>query len=150
LLNIFSRFVCAIVGHVPLPKTDSLATSEDQTSNADPNLYATARTPSIRTLQAGSGYNLGSVVSTSSLMTVNSPPFELQLKICCRCNTVYWQLKVKQWDLIHINNAPDLKEATELKKRALWEKEQRKKNDLANKLYKQYLMVLKLGHEDEG
>jgi hypothetical protein len=62
---------------------------------------------------------------------------------------VYWQLKIKQWDLIHINNALDLKEATELKKRALWEKEQRKKNDLGDNLYKRYLMVLKLGHEDE-
>lgn len=77
-------------------------------------------------------------------------PLAAQAYVCTRCYGVIWSGKVNPKYFDNSDNVPELKKYRKWLKRLEWEEEQRAKNPTAEKLYKQYQMMLKLAHaEDE-
>lgn len=72
-------------------------------------------------------------------------PYGVKVYICDRCKSLYWSNNSKDAYLCDLSKIPGLMEFNHLYNRFLWEKHERSINYVADKLYTQYLMALKLG-----
>ncbi len=74
-----------------------------------------------------------------------SIPYDMKASMCTRCSALFWHGKGKTGYLGDISMIPGLQEFNQHYKRFIWEKHARSRNYVADQLYKQYLMALKLG-----
>lgn len=137
----FKRLICCIKGHKPFPRRDIPETPQ-------PSLPYTLGTI------GGSGVVLtstttGALWSDEKTFQINRGPFNASFAICARCQNVYWSVEPYGPTVTSVSNLPEIQDYWKWKKRDVWEADQRQKNELANKLYQQYLVALKLGKADE-
>ena len=136
------RLVCCVKGHKPFPKREyppvplpgnsiaSLGTITGTYLNSSGNWSNTG----------------GSVTSDGSGLHLHTGPVISTAFVCARCHGVIWNTKVNPSYFTDSNNLPELANYRGWQCRQRWEEKQRSKNELANKLYQQYQVALKLGH----
>ena len=81
------------------------------------------------------------ITSTYYIFTI---PDKSACNVCSRCDRIFWRNDNSDGDICDLSNIPGLEHLYELHKRVEWEKQQREVNLAADRLYQQYLMVLKL------
>jgi cytochrome c553 len=77
-------------------------------------------------------------------LQITRGPFNASFAICARCHHVYWKLEPHLPTIVDSRHMPELKGYHEWREREAMEKQGREKNPLADKLYRQYLVALKL------
>lgn len=143
------RLVCCVKGHRPFPARDIPVTPKEP-----PNPFT------IGNVTAGTGLALNASGSWTTINTTGAAshsidhngvnfscgPVQATAKICSRCHGVYWNSTIKgQW-FNHVKALPELDYYMKWQDRQTWETKQRAKNELAEKLYQQYQVALKLAH----
>jgi hypothetical protein len=68
-----------------------------------------------------------------------------EARVCSRCARLYWRKGLHSGIFCDLSDIPGLQEFKDIYLQILWEQRERRRNDVANKLYKQYLVALKLG-----
>lgn len=145
----FKRLVCFFLGHKPFPSRKY--NLEEVKANPSPTIGSPLSLAKVNKVALNNSYgNLGSL---SNILNINAGPLEVKLKVCSRCKCGYWTTDLlKSW-VVDANNVPELKEYLDYQERMAWEEEQRKVNPSAEKAWKSYQMLLKLGkkssHEAE-
>lgn len=133
-MNIFKRFQCLILGHKPL-----------QLIQDDfPRIYSPIL--KFQTI-AHIGYAGGK--SEPLRYQMLAVPFHAKVELCNRCKILYWSSHDRNGYLCDIADVPGLAQFNDSYNRLVWEKYERKKNFVAQKLYGQYLMALKLAADNE-
>lgn len=82
--------------------------------------------------------------STEATLHISANALRSRLAMCARCHGMYWHTEPNLPAIVDSNNVPELKAYRVWKQRELFEQEQRRNNEAAARLYKQYQMVLKL------
>jgi len=126
----FKRIICLFKGHKQMvtSKIEEVPLSKDTSIN---------------------GYFMSNTYNYSSRFVLNCGVFENTLCFCDICGEVYWDKNLSHKVLTDAKNFPEINEAFNIKKRHLWEETQRKINPMAESLYKQYLIMLKLSYDPE-
>ena len=122
-MHLFQRLVCYVIGHHPITRT------EDDFPISLPIVDFT------------------NVPNTNGFIRykVLAIPLHSRIEICNRCRTVYWCTVNDYGHLCSLSEIPGLYAFRDSYNRLIWERNERKRNYVANKLYQQYLMALKLG-----
>lgn len=137
----FKRLICCIKGHAPFPERKVTPPPPP-----DPNTILIGG-PGTYLSTNGLGH-ISYTPSQVSGLTVSHGPFEGTMRVCHRCHGIYWSVDPKA-SLI----TPQLKELDDYiawRNRDRWETEQRKNNPLAEKLYNQYQVALKLAQPSDN
>lgn len=131
----FKRVICWFKGHKPFPGRDIPSVPSSGTVTLSPGHFTSVTT-------------LGQFHSNGGL-TINCGPTMAEAKVCSRCAGVYWNSKLNRSWLASTSAVPELHTYYKWQKRQSWEEQQRAENPLADKLYKQYQVALKLAKTDE-
>ena len=139
--HISRRLVCCIKGHRPFPLHDVPDTPPD------------IKTYTIGNIIAGPGLGLASNGSWSKGIADSSyspgvsfvaGPVASTARICSRCHGVYWNSTIKGSYFMNAGVMPELEPYMKWQERQIWEAKQRNSNELADKLYRQYQVALKI------
>jgi hypothetical protein len=142
------RLVCCVKGHKPFPERDVLPTPEE------PIKWQTIGSLTGSHIAAGSGLGLsanGTWQNAGNTFYDNGVnftcgPVQVTAKICSRCLGVYWNSRIKgQW-FLSAKALPELRDYMNWQDRQAWELRQRSQNPMADQLYRQYQVMLKLAH----
>ena len=89
----------------------------------------------------------GSTLSYDQGVNLTCGPVQVTARICSRCHGVYWNSRPKGEWFMSVKALPELSDYMKWQERQAWEMRQRAKNELANRLYQQYQMALKLAYD---
>ena len=136
-MRFFKRLVCYCVGHkIMRPCVDDF-----------PKIFLPRR---YETQSMSYVYSNGAVKASGVRYELLAIPYDAEARLCLRCSKLYWVRDNKKGTLCDISAIPGLTEFKELYTRFIWEQAERRKNSVADKLYKQYLVALKLGYSPDG
>jgi cytochrome c553 len=165
-MRLWYKLVCAVRGHVPF---SSIHVEPPPPRKLGDQLIGGFQMPSgvgivgggggghtisvsgPTMISPGMGYSVASLEdtyvprgATEANLTIQANALRSQLACCARCHSMYWHTAPHLPALLDSNNVPELKELRLWKQREQYEQEQRRTNEAAGRLYKQYQMVLKL------
>jgi hypothetical protein len=147
----FKRTICCIKGHKPFPPHDILETPPEKQDWTLSSLGVTTAH-----LTAGMGLASNSswgAINGNSLqehgVTFSNGPVNVSAKICSRCHGIYWNSSIKGSYFTSVKAVPELAAFYKWQTRQVWEAKQRGKNPMAEKLYNQYQVALKIAYDGD-
>jgi hypothetical protein len=134
-------------GHA-IAATTTPSSAISTTYSAISTLYGTVSSSNLWYSSNAASSNADEIGAGLSGPRFNAGPFKTTMTVCARCHSVYWDCRPDGPTIATKEQLPELQPYLDWQERQAKEKRLRETNEGAEKLYRQYQVLLKLGSNE--